>query len=221
MTTTNVTTTNGIVLWDIDGTLCDVRGNGRKAFAVALARTWGVVDELHDVKFLGGTDLDVLAHLRTRLTLDPAHDARFFDVMHDALTELVAGMSDVAIPGAADVVNTLHARGFTQGLVTGNARRCAYVKVKAAGIDATRFPFGGFGDEHGDRNELAKLALSRAGRSSERVVLVGDTPNDIRAAHAINAVAVALTSKHYDRSALKNAGADVVVDDLREVIAAL
>src|ERR1044071_95546 len=106
-------------------------------------------------------------------------------------------MCDVAIPGAAAVVDALHARGWTQGLVTGNARRCAYVKVKAAGIDAARFPFGGFGDEHGDRNELARLALSRAGRSAERVVLVGDTPNDIRAAHHINALAIAITSRHY------------------------
>ena len=46
--------------------------------------------------------------------------------------------------------------------------------------------------------------------------LIGDTPNDIAAAHAIGAVSVAVATGRYPAGALKEAGADVVVEDLSD-----
>ncbi len=206
------------MLWDIDGTLVDVHGSGRRAFALALERTWGVKDDLAGVRFAGATDLGVLSALRGRggLALDPAHDGRFFEVMCATLAELLAAAPADARPGAVAAVDALHARGAVQGLVTGNGRRCAYEKLRSAGLDGARFGFGGFGDEHADREELAVRALARApgGGAGAHVFLVGDTPSDIRAARRIGAVAVAVAGFAYDRSALAAAGADHVLDDL-------
>ena len=49
---------------------------------------------------------------------------------------------------------------WIQGLLTGNLRRIAMLKLEAADIDAERlFQFGAFGCEHEQREHLAKLAL--------------------------------------------------------------
>lgn len=210
-------TSTTLVLWDIDGTLVDVRGAGRRSFALALERAWGVVDDLGSVKFAGATDLMVLEELRARLAIDPEGDARFFDAMAAILAEQLASTPGTALPGAVDVVRELQARGVVQGLVTGNAAKCAYTKLQSAGIDVAAFTAGAFGDEHADRMELAVRAKSRCGERFERIVLVGDTPSDVYAAKHIGALAVAVVGRAYSREQLSAAGADVVIDSLVEL----
>lgn len=83
-----------------------------------------------------------------------------------------------------------------------------------ADVDAAR-------DEH-DRAELTRHAIARAARilacpvDPQRVLVVGDTPKDIDAAHAVGAVAVGVASGHYDESELAEAGAAYVLGSLRE-----
>jgi phosphoglycolate phosphatase-like HAD superfamily hydrolase len=206
-----------LVLWDIDGTLVDVRGAGRRSFALALEKAWGVVDDLAGVKFAGATDLMVLEELRARLAIDPEGDARFFDAMAKTLVEQLALTPALALPGAVDAVAKFRARGDVQGLVTGNAERCAYTKLTSAGLDKASFTAGAFGDEHADRMELAVRAKSRCGSTFARVMLIGDTPSDIKAARHIGAVAVGVVGRAFDRKQLSAAGADVVVDSLAEL----
>lgn len=203
---------NALVLFDIDGTLVDVRGAGRRAFARALAETWGVVDDLAHVSFAGGTDLGVLAELRALHALDEAlHDA-FFRAMERTLADELERNAPRALPGAAALVDALAPRA-TLGLLTGNAKACARVKIERAGI-AWRFAVGAYGDEHADRNELARrLVVSR--ERHERVVVIGDTPNDIAAARAIDAHAIAVTTGRYGAAEL--AHADEVVDSLERL----
>jgi phosphoglycolate phosphatase len=211
-----------LVLFDIDGTLLDVRGAGRRAFAAALRETWGVDDELHDVRFAGATDRGVLQQLRGRHTLDEAREADFFRAMERTLSAALVAEPPFVYDGVVRCLTRLAGDGDVMlGLVTGNALRCAQVKLERAGLDRSIFDVGGYGDEHDDRDELARLAVARARHARglhdvgfTSITLVGDTPNDIRAARAIGAVAVAVTTGHFDRAALVDAGADVVVDDL-------
>ena len=48
------------------------------------------------------------------------------------------------------------------GILTGNARASAPVKLRAAGIEPAWFPIGAYGDEAAERAALARLALQRA-----------------------------------------------------------
>ena len=77
-------------------------------------------------------------------------------------------------------------------LVTGNPKTLAMMKLKSAGINETVFSFnneiiGGFGDDGIQRKDLIQKALAtlrQAQKSEPGVVLViGDTPADIRGAH--------------------------------------
>jgi phosphoglycolate phosphatase-like HAD superfamily hydrolase len=211
-----------LVLFDIDGTLLDVQGAGRRAFAAALRATWDVDDDLHDVRFAGATDRGVLQQLRARHALPEADEPAFFRAMERTLAAALGPEPPRVYPGVRDCLGRLAADGDVMlGLVTGNALRCAQVKLEHAGLDRAIFDVGGYGDEHHDRDELARRAVARARHARgmhdagfARTFLVGDTPNDVRAARAIGAVAVAVTTGHFDRAALVDAGADIVVDDL-------
>jgi phosphoglycolate phosphatase len=48
------------------------------------------------------------------------------------------------------------------------------------------------------------------------IVVVGDTPLDISAAHAVDCTAIGVATGHYDAAALREAGADHVVETLEE-----
>jgi phosphoglycolate phosphatase len=210
---------SSLVLFDIDGTLVDVRGAGRKAFSVALREAFGVDDDLAAVRFAGATDRGVLRDLSRRHGRSFDDDAAFFIAMEKALRSALVAAPPRVLPGVRACLAQLHATAHvTLGLVTGNARATASAKLETAALDPAAFVVGGFGDEHDDRSELARLALERAerihGRRFARVILAGDTPADIAAAHAVGACAVAVTTGPFDRAALAAAGADVVLDEL-------
>ena len=48
------------------------------------------------------------------------------------------------------------------------------------------------------------------------IFVVGDTPRDIDAAHAVGCTVVAVATGHYDAGALRDAGADHVLQTLEE-----
>ena len=101
-------------------------------------------------------------------------------------------------------------------------------KLGAAGI---LYPFvegqGGFGSDSDDRNELPLIARMRAGQlwnggdawPAEQTVVIGDTPRDIACARADGALVVAVTTGPFGADQLSDA--DVVLEDLRELDAAL
>jgi phosphoglycolate phosphatase-like HAD superfamily hydrolase len=89
------------------------------------------------------------------------------------------------------------------------------------------FRCGAFGDDAPDRNALLPKALARirggGGPSVDPadIVVIGDTPLDVMCAAAGGARSLAVATGDYDRVALKQAGADVVFDDLSETPAVL
>ena len=48
------------------------------------------------------------------------------------------------------------------------------------------------------------------------IYVVGDTPLDVQAAHAVDCTAIAVATGHYDVDALREAGADHVLKTLEE-----
>jgi phosphoglycolate phosphatase len=48
------------------------------------------------------------------------------------------------------------------------------------------------------------------------IYVIGDTPLDIEAAHAVGCTAIAVATGHYDRAALRDAGAEHVLATLEE-----
>lgn len=212
------------VLFDIDGTLLDMLGIGRLAFVRALETTFGLRDTLEYISFSGNTDLNVLQQVM-------AHHGRILtrsdeESFHRQLPRELATASHQAklilYPGVRELLEALSSKpDLILGLVTGNVEACAWIKLQQFDLHG-HFVLGAFGNEHADRNDIARLALERVnarltpGQSLKGCFLIGDTPNDIAAARTINAVAVAVATGKFSVEDLKAAGADVVLPDLSD-----
>ena len=213
-----------IILFDIDGTLVSTGGAGRRAYEAAFAETFGEGHGLLDFSFSGMTDpllirrgLEAAGREVTPVVVDRMVE-RYLDYLPDALD----AATDYTIhPGVRDLVPTLAGRSdLALGLGTGNVERGARLKLEPAGLNEY-FAFGGFGSDAEDRAEIlragAERGADRLGRplADCRVVIIGDTPRDIDAAHRIGAECIAVDTGTTDPDAIRHADPDLLVPTLR------
>jgi phosphoglycolate phosphatase-like HAD superfamily hydrolase len=125
------------------------------------------------------------------------------------------------MPGVMARLPQLIEAGIMLGLVSGALEAAAHIKLARASLNRF-FAFGGYGSDSSDRGELTRTAIDRCGRlhghpvDPARVLVVGDTPRDIDAAHAVHAVAVGVATGRYTCDDLRAAGADYVLATLEE-----
>lgn len=218
-----------LFLFDIDGTLVDTGGAGLRAFARIFAEQFGKADALRQIPLAGRTDRAILADALALLAPDhEADEAWIRDFSERYVVALAEELDNGSprkrlLPGVAETLDALEAIDSTHlALLTGNFRKGAEVKLGHFGI-WTRFAFGAYGDDSEDRNDLFAVAIARARESGvtvsdpRDVVIVGDTPHDIACAQCGGAMSVGITTGPYDRTALREAGADEIIDDLREL----
>jgi phosphoglycolate phosphatase len=214
-----------IILWDIDGTLLRGNGIGRAATAQALQATFGTTAGVENHRFGGKTDWYTLRELLTPLGWSHADIDAHLPAYSRAISEVMAALTgefDVAaLPHARELVAAYHqSNEVAQGIVTGNVAANVPIKLTAAGFDPSHFPFGAYGDEAFDRNDLPKLAWERAQAHLQRtvdpsrVLVVGDTLRDIEAARANGMPVCAVLTGFADPQALRDATPDYLLDDL-------
>jgi phosphoglycolate phosphatase-like HAD superfamily hydrolase len=211
-----------VFLFDIDGTLLASGGAGKAALEAGFAEEFGIRGRIDELILSGRTDRAITTDLLQRSGL-PATDENRERLLTAYLRHLPAVLARVqgrVLPGVVELVQRLARRERTAlGLLTGNIRRGAAVKLGHYGL-AGHFAFGGYGDDHLDRDDVAREALS-AWRdyhgddiTAHRVWVIGDTPHDVRCARAIGATAVAVATGWHDRAELAACRPDVLLDDL-------
>jgi phosphoglycolate phosphatase-like HAD superfamily hydrolase len=130
------------------------------------------------------------------------------------------------LPGVPEAVAAVAARGWAMGVLTGNARSVAEVKLTAAGLGPL-LAIGAYGDAAFERGHLVQLAHDEGERVAGRrfpahvTVLVGDTPRDIQAARHAGARAVGVATGRYTVGELREHAPDAVLPDLAESAAFL
>jgi phosphoglycolate phosphatase-like HAD superfamily hydrolase len=204
------------IFCDIDGTLLGARGSGKSAFIRAFLEAYGVEVDMAHISFAGATDIRVVEQLvrENGLEADPKKIRIFFGLLPEYLNENMRLSPPILYPGVEFFLDRV-VQHWNLGLVTGNIRACAYLKLEHAGIAHYFSEIGGFGDDDGDRNRMAQLALERAGDPS-CAYLLGDTPSDIEAARKNGMVSVAVCNGQFDRATLEAEKPDIVVDSFEE-----
>ncbi len=216
-----------VYLFDIDGTLVSAGGAGRRA----LERTLGEHCEVLDGR-LGGLRLDGMTDrliVREALRL---LDREFDDTLCDAvlaryvehLRAEILGPGYAVLPGVVETLERLRARGALVALCTGNVAEGARLKLARGDLERY-FDWGasavcGFADDGEDREHVVRAALRRASARLDRSVepgealVIGDTPRDVAAAHAVGIPVLGVATGRYAEAALRQAGADHVAPSL-------
>jgi phosphoglycolate phosphatase-like HAD superfamily hydrolase len=214
-----------VCLFDIDGTLIASGGAGKAALEAGFTEEFGFPHQIAKLSLSGRTDRAIVRDmLRTHGVAEAEENVR--RVWAAYLRHLPAHLSGNAaarvLPGISAFLETLRRHGgVAVGLLTGNIRAGAQVKLGHFGL-CEHFAFGGYGDDHLDRDDVAREALRAARRRhgetvpAERVWVVGDTPLDVRCARAIGAKAVAVCTGWHGRDELARHGPDLLFDDLSD-----
>lgn len=213
-----------ICFLDIDGTLVSTGGAGQAAFVVTLDKDFGIQNATsRGVSFAGRSDRAIAADIMAAHGIDPTPEmwARFREAYVRRLSEVLPVYKGRVLPGVVPLLETLSQRGDTAlGLITGNVAQAAQHKLRHYELWHW-FPFGGFGDEHVDRCDIAAAALAAGqthlnGTPHRELVVIGDTPNDIRCARSIGAYTVAVPTGNTSIDVLRDAKPDVLVETLED-----
>jgi phosphoglycolate phosphatase-like HAD superfamily hydrolase len=209
------------LLFDIDGTLINTGGAGGAALLRAF-RDQFAVEEPGSVAFSGRTDRAISRSLFELHGIPDVEDnwqrlqKSYLDLLPGCMEERQGRVLD----GVEPLLNGLQAAGNSLlGLLTGNVREGARIKLEFFGL-FDRFRFGGFGDEHYDRDHVAREAQTAAtphlgnGHGAQDCWVIGDTPLDISCARAINARVLAVATGIHPRAELSAAEPDILLDDL-------
>lgn len=217
------------VLFDIDGTLVDMRGAGRLSFVRALKTVFGWDDDIPYINFAGNTDLGVLLEVAKHhgVTLSEEDRRKFFRQVPRELEQTVKEVQLVIYPGVAELLEKLSARNdVILGLVTGNVAESARIKLQQFDLHH-HFVLGAFGDDHANRADIARLALRRIENRMKdddhlrACYLIGDTPHDVLAAKSIAATSIAVATGKFTEEELRKAGADHVLTNLKDTQAVM
>jgi phosphoglycolate phosphatase len=189
-----------LLLWDIDGTLIASGGAGLRALQNALRTVFQIEGSLADIDFAGRTDTWIMREVFRNFRIAPTEEnlRRFFEGYVAALPAELANPQARVLPGVPEVLRAAAAHGgIAQGLLTGNMRRGAELKLAHHGLWEF-FAFGAFADDSEHRNELGPHALRRALErhgvefSAHHVWVIGDTPHDIACGKIIGARTLAV-----------------------------
>ena len=214
-----------ILLFDIDGTLVSTGGAGTVAWRQAFEELHGIPADIGKYTDAGMTDPDVGAQtFEAVLHRKPtAHElAQLIQRRLEHLPEAVAASTGYKVlPGVPQRLRQLSRDGHLLGLITGNGDGAAHIKLQRGDLNRW-FTFGAYASAGLDRAGIVGEAVQRAEAilgedvPNADIFVVGDTPRDIDAAHAVGCTAIAVATGHYDGDALVAAGADHVLQTLEE-----
>ncbi len=198
-----------MILFDVDGTLLFIYPIGRDAMAKAMEEVWGIPDALDGITFGGFTDGAAAERVATGRDRQAMWE-RYLQI----LREMTAARDDIApLPGVTALLDELEKRGHRPGLLTGNIRAGAEIKLAAAGLkDRFDYERSAFAEDGEDRLAIAETARRRCGDGP--LTIVGDTLADIRCARHIGARVLCVATGHASEEELRAAGPDLCVPDL-------
>jgi phosphoglycolate phosphatase-like HAD superfamily hydrolase len=220
-----------LILFDIDGTLLDTAGAGRIAIEKAFTEVFEidyVSAKARSVPFAGMTDASIFQALAEAAEISPLRFTSLRADLHAAyFRELRSEMARPepgrrTLPGVVELLERLEGRPDCYlGLLTGNLEIGARIKLEPFGLNRF-FPGGGFGSDHPDRREVARVArlklcdMTGIGFEPCRVVVVGDTEHDVDCARANGYRAVAVETGWGLRERLEAARPDALLRDLED-----
>jgi phosphoglycolate phosphatase-like HAD superfamily hydrolase len=213
------------LLFDIDGTLISTGGASDRAWHRAFLELQNVEVNVPDYTGKGIPDPAVgLSCFRGAIGRKPEPEEMeaLMELRQRYLAEEVSSSPGYRVmPGAVETLERLRAEGRLVGLITGNTKPAAEIKLSRAGLNEF-FSFGGYGSDANERVDVCRVALDRAAEAAggdlDRAgsIATGDTPRDVEAGHGAGIRVVGVATGEYSVDQLSEAGADWVVASLAD-----
>lgn len=207
-----------LFLFDIDGTLINVHPLHVEAYQAAYLHLTGKepTEEQLTSRF-GLTEEGLHQEVYRELGIDQSSIPQLIANYQEELFKILQTQTIEPLPGVKDFVESLRGSHHL-GVVTGNGREKATRFLRMAGLQ-DYFSVFGFGDDAESRDEIVQRALTDAQNKQltwDKLVLIGDTPNDVAAAQRAEAIAVAMTTGSVTRAVLEQTNPDLILDSLVE-----
>lgn len=198
-----------LVLFDIDGTMLLANGAGRRSVHQAMLDVFGSACPQHH-PFDGKTDPQIIRELGTMagITDEVIHDRmdaaleRYYMYLEADITGAPHAVE--LLPGVHALLDALDDHSDVMlGLLTGNIRAAAALKLRAVRIAPERFVVGAYGCDAPARPALPAIAQARAAAllgadlPGSRIVIIGDTPHDLTCGRDIGAWAIGVETGRF------------------------
>jgi phosphoglycolate phosphatase len=239
-----------LVLFDIDGTLLSAQEAAWKIPSAETGDEvlMGEVDLMRDVikditnigvdpyrhRPSGKTDAQVVFELFEGICIS---EEEIYDWMPKLLEEylkrlgkIINGPESTELkPGVHELLDQLQKReDVLLSLLTGNCEGAARLKLSTHGLEKYfNFKMGAFGDRAKHRDELPAIAVEKAKHHhghhflGKSVVVIGDTPSDVRCVKELGARVVAVATGSYTVETLRAEGPDFIFPDLSATLKVL
>jgi phosphoglycolate phosphatase len=208
----------GLLLWDIDGTL--ITSKSRHRFSLH-QRALSPSPELftwNEKGMSGHTDWQVLERLLysqksnpNLLTLQDAFrkidELYEHDVKFNVTIERNEGINE-------DLFSSLMTCGWNLGVLTGNTKIRMQTKLLKAGLESyfeEKYKF--FCESGNSRENILERALQKARKEFRTLIIVGDTPYDIKIAKESDSKCVAVGTGKYGKEELIFLNPDLFINN--------
>lgn len=208
----------------MDGVLFDSMKNHAEAWYQTMAEHYGFIcDRVHFYMYEGSTGaqtIDALFLEQRRRHATPEEIDKLYAEKSRCFVQL--GIAD-PMPGAREVLQKVMAKDLTRVLVTGSSQHTLIDRLQLVypgAFDASHIVWGkdcpiGHGKPHPDPY---LMGLQRAGSlSPDEAIVIENAPMGVQAGKAAGIFTVGVNTGPLDRSVLKNAGADIVLDSMQEL----
>jgi phosphoglycolate phosphatase len=207
------------LLFDLDGTLLDTRGDIAAACNHVLVEAGRATLPAETIAtFVGDGARALLAR-----AFGIARDAPELDARLEAWRAYyVAHPIDHTtwMPGAKEAIAAARAKGIPAALVTNKARVVTEKIFEALGVRFDAMYAGGDGALKPSAEPITKTATT-LGVDARDVWMIGDADQDVGAAHAAGCASIIVLGGFHPESRVRAANPDVVITSLHEIAAAL
>lgn len=219
---TRVRAVSTLIIFDIDGTLIKEDKKAKYNYIRTIKDCYGI-DPANSFQTYGKTDFQIFEEilLKHGITKSGIDFNKIEEKYVYYFAESLKKEKGALLPGVRGLLEHLsREENIRLAVETGNIERCARMKLTWHGL-SRYFPIGGFGTDAASRTEIIRNAIARAEneykRKFKKVIVVGDTVSDIKAATENHAVSIAVTTGHFSREELEKVKPNCILKDLKPI----
>lgn len=208
-----------LVIYDLDGVLIDATQAIVNSFTLTFQEVGATLNPEDVTSRIGYSLVDILKELL------PEHRDRAWELRDRYIHHFQEQSQENVrlLPGVAETLGTLRARGYMQSLATNKTNTEADRILTQLGVRGLFDLLVGFMDVAYPKPapDMINLTLERLGVPRERAVFVDDTTVGLAAGVGAGVRTVAITTGTHGRDLLETVNPDAIIDDIRELLSLL